>query len=126
MANFRKTKSLQTILHAFDDSGVALSGVALIKKFHSKMNKTTVYRILDRLEKEDLLHSFTDLNGLRWYAKSPGSKIENNSAHHSHFQCNDCGISKCLQIPLEIPSVPNHRIDSASLILVGQCENCLS
>lgn len=125
MGNIRKTKSLQTIIDAFSYSKTALSGVELIKRFQADMNKTTVYRILDRLEKQDVLHSFTDTNGLRWYAKSKVANALVEIDHHSHFQCQDCGMSKCLPIEINIPSVPNHRVDAASLILVGQCEDCL-
>ena len=34
------------------------------------MNKTTVYRILDRFEKEGILHWFIDNDGLKRYAKN--------------------------------------------------------
>jgi len=112
-------------LHYICHMGNILSGVELIKRFQADMNKTTVYRILDRLEKQDVLHSFTDTNGLRWYAKSKVANAHVEIDHHSHFQCQDCGMSKCLPIEINIPSVPNHRVDSASLILVGQCEDCL-
>jgi len=124
MGNIRKTKSLQIITDAFSHSKTALSGVELIRRFQSEMNKTTVYRILDRLEKEGLLHSFTDTHGLRWYAKSSVPDADTGTDHHSHFQCQDCGMSKCLPIEIAVPTVPNHRVDSASLILVGQCEDC--
>ena len=125
MGNIRKTKSLQTITEAFSDCTTALSGVELVKRFQSEMNKTTVYRILERLEKQGQLHSFTDTHGLRWYAKSKGL-TGTNPHRHSHFQCQDCGISKCLSIEISLPAVPNHRVDTASIILVGQCEDCLA
>lgn len=125
MGNLRKTKSLQSITDAFTHSKTALSGVELIKRFQSEMNKTTVYRILERLEKQGRLHSFTDTHGVRWYAKSEEVNSDLDSHRHSHFQCQDCGISKCLPMEINVPSVPNHRVDSASLILVGQCEDCL-
>ena len=124
MGTTRKTKSLQAIIDAFDDCETALSGVELAKRYQTMMNKTTVYRILDRLERDDILHSFTDTNGLRWYAKSLVSPIDGDASRHSHFQCQDCGVSKCLPIAINVPTVPNHRVDSASLILVGQCEDC--
>lgn len=126
MSNIRKTKSLQTILDAFSYSETALSGVELIKRFKSQMNKTTVYRILDRLEKQSIIHSFTDTQGLKWYAKSHAANAQFDIDQHSHFQCQKCGISKCLPMKINIPSVPNHSVESASLILLGQCEECLS
>lgn len=121
----RKTKSLQTIIAAFSHSETALSGVDLVKRFQTEMNKTTVYRILDRLEKGGQLHSFTDTNGLRWYAKSDETSSSPTSDNHSHFQCEECGISKCLEVEINMPTVPNHKVASASLMLIGKCEDCL-
>ena len=46
----RKTKTVKMILDLFDKSNNAISVVDLISTFNNKMNKTTVYRILHRLE----------------------------------------------------------------------------
>jgi len=66
----RKTKTVKMILDLFDKSNNAISIVDLISTFNNKMNKTTVYRILHRLEESGVLHSFSDENGLKRYAKS--------------------------------------------------------
>lgn len=126
MANLRKTKSLQIIVDAFDASDIALSGVELVHRFRSDMNKTTVYRVLDRLEKQNFLHSYTDTNGIRWYARSKDCDDHDETNHHSHFQCVVCGKSKCIHVDIDLPTLPNHRVDLARLMLVGHCEDCLT
>ena len=123
----RKTKTVKLVLDLFENTNNAISVVDLVSVFKSKMNKTTVYRILNRLEESGILHSFTDRNGLKRYAKGnqkPGSVKDSNI--HSHFLCNDCGISSCLPLEIPIPSLPNTRIDSSDHLLTGQCENCHS
>ena len=123
----RKTKTVKLILELFENTNNAISVVDLVSVFKGKMNKTTVYRILNRLEESGILHSFTDRNGLQRYAKGnqkPGSIKDSNL--HSHFLCNDCGISSCLPLEIPIPSLPNTRIDSSDHLLTGQCENCHS
>ena len=123
----RKTKTVRLVLDLFESTNNAISVVDLVSVFKGKMNKTTVYRILNRLEESGILHSFTDRNGLKRYAKGnqkPGS-IKNSNLH-SHFLCNDCGISSCLPLEIPIPSLPNTRIDSSDHLLTGQCENCHS
>ena len=50
------------MLDLFENTSNALSVVELTDTFSKKMNKTTVYRILDRLEEAGELHSFTDLS----------------------------------------------------------------
>ena len=123
----RKTKTVKLVLDLFESTNNAISVVDLVSVFKGKMNKTTVYRILNRLEESGFLHSFTDRNGLKRYAKGnqkPGSIKDSNL--HSHFLCNDCGISSCLPLEIPIPTLPNTRIDSSDHLLTGQCENCHS
>lgn len=126
MGNYRNTKSVRIVLDAFGNSNSALSVVELVRRFRSDMNKSTVYRILDRLEREGVLHSFSGINGLKWFALSQESYPTMQSKDHSHFQCRECGKSECLAVDITIPTLPLYKIDSANLILVGQCEDCLS
>ena len=60
------------MLQVFEQTHHAISVVGLVERLHQAMNKTTVYRILGRLEDESILHSFTGKDGLRWYAKCIG------------------------------------------------------
>ena len=127
MSISRKTKTVKLILEVFNKTNNAISVVDLVSIFREKMNKTTVYRILNRLEESGILHSFTDRDGLKRYAKGnqkTGSIKDSNL--HSHFLCNDCGISSCLPLEIPIPTLPNTRIDSSDHLLTGQCENCHS
>ncbi len=126
MGIIRKTKSLKTILEVFEQSSNALSVVELVKRFKNEMNKTTVYRILERLEEDGVVHSFTGTNGLKWFAKCPEVISTNQADLHPHFQCQKCGKSECLTIDISIPKLPNYRVDSANLILTGECDACLS
>ena len=69
MGIIRKTKLVEALLELFKQGNNALSVVELVERFKGKANKTTIYRILDRLEDEGLVHSFKGRNGLTWYAK---------------------------------------------------------
>tara|TARA_B100000614_G_C14541515_1_gene490451 strand:+ start:969 stop:1352 length:384 start_codon:yes stop_codon:yes gene_type:complete len=126
MSVIRKTKTVKLVLQEFDQINEAISVIELVEKFSKKMDKTTVYRILDRLEDSGELHSFVDQDGLKRYAKSGiNSKADNNIDNHPHFLCEDCGISSCLPVKIQIPEIPNYSIKSAEHFLVGQCENCI-
>lgn len=126
MGVIRKTKSVKTILKAFGDSHHALSVVELIKRFKDEMNKTTVYRILERLEEDGVLHSFTGTNGLKWFAKCQETFTSSKTDIHPHFQCHKCGKSECLTMDISIPTLPNYKVDSVNLILTGECKACAS
>ncbi|MFT4761965.1 MAG: Fur family ferric uptake transcriptional regulator [Paraglaciecola sp.] len=126
MGIIRKTKSVKTLLSIFASTKEAISIVQLVKRLHKEMNKTTVYRILERLEDDGNLHSFIGKDGLKWYAKCQDCSPANHIDSHPHFQCRDCGKTTCLSIDVSIPSITNYKVDYAELLLIGQCESCLS
>lgn len=122
----RNTKSVRIILNTFDHSHGALSRVELYDRLHREMNKTTVYRILQRLEDHGRLHSFMGRDGRKWYAKCSDKSSQHHQHLHPHFQCKKCGKIECLQFEIEIPVLPHHKIDAAEFLLFGQCEDCYS
>ena len=82
----RKTKTVKLLLDLFDQNYHAISVVELISIFSGKMNKTTVYRILNRLEDSGILHSFVDKDGLKRYAKGDQRETSSElSKVHPHF-----------------------------------------
>ena len=127
MGIIRKTKSVKAVINEFDRTAFALSTLKLVERLQSQMNKSTVYRILERLVDDGILHSFTGKDGLSWYALNhchQHSNSENPRHTHPHFQCKNCGKTECLPIPIPIPEVTDHRVDSVSLLLVGKCAQC--
>lgn len=125
----RKTKSVKTLLKEFEDTQNAISVVDLVERLHLTMNKTTVYRILERLEDDGMLHSFKGKEGLKWYAKCTAEDSEQNIHSHPHFQCRDCSKTTCLstdEVDISISSVSNYKIDKMELLLIGHCGSCTS
>ena len=127
MSISRKTKAVKLIMDTFNNESNAISVVDLVSIFKQEMNKTTVYRILNRLEESNILHSFVDKDGLKRYAKgSQKEKTINDAQSHSHFICDDCGISSCLPIEIQIPSITNYKINNSEHLFSGQCADCSS
>lgn len=128
MGIIRKTKSVKALLDEFEQNKTALSTLELVERLHHQMNKSTVYRILQRLEDDGILHSFTGQDGRTWYALDNKSSCSHSQQldTHPHFQCRDCGKTECLSISIPIPEVAEHSIESVSLLLVGRCAECVS
>ena len=125
MSISRKTKTVELVLELFREKRYAIPVVDIVSIFANKMNKTTVYRILQRLEDSGILHSFVDKEGLKRYAK--GDQRKSNSTNqiiHPHFLCDDCGISICLPLEITTPSIPNYTINSSDHLYSGQCQDC--
>lgn len=126
MGIIRRTKSVKALLNAFGQTKTAISTLELVERFHHQMNRSTVYRILERLEDDGTLHSFTGKDGLRWYALFDGCSNSHHLDSHPHFQCRDCGKTECLNINIPIPKVTKYSIESISLLLTGRCGDCVS
>ncbi len=126
MGIIRKTKTVDFLLNEFSTSFGAISAKQLIERLDSKFNKTTIYRVLDKLEDDGVLHSFLGKNGLKWYAKCNNCTHGNHNDTHPHFQCLNCGKVDCLSVQVKIPNIPNRTVNTAQVLLQGTCETCLS
>ncbi|MBP1841644.1 Fur family transcriptional regulator [Formosa algae] len=124
MGVLRKTKSVDIVLTAFNQDTTAISVIALVEQLHSEMNKTTVYRILNKLEDDGILHSFLGKNGHKWYAKCHNCSSSVHQDIHPHFQCINCGKVECLDINVQIPNIPNRKVEVSQILLQGKCEDC--
>ncbi len=124
MGIIRKTRSIEVLLAEFQNRGGALSAIELIKRLDSKLNKTTVYRVLDKLEDDGVLHSFLDKNGIKWYAKCNSCTNGKHFDIHPHFQCLSCGKVDCVAIDVSIPNIPNREVMMSHILIQGKCEDC--
>ncbi|WP_159023358.1 Fur family transcriptional regulator [Formosa sp. L2A11] len=124
MGVIRKTKSVEALLNEFNTSDEAISAKQLIEQLDSKFNKTTIYRVLDKLEEDGVLHSFLGKEGLKWYAKCNGCSSTKHKDVHPHFQCLKCGRVDCLPISMAIPNIPNRKVTVSQVLIQGICEKC--
>ena len=63
MGIIRQTLAVKLLLSEFEKESSAISAIELIKRLGSQVNKTTIYRLLDKLEDDGLLHYFLDAKG---------------------------------------------------------------
>lgn len=120
----RQTKQVKILMDIFNHDNRAISAVDLVKSLGSKMNKTTVYRILDKLMDDGIVHSFVGKGGLKWYAKCQNCTCETHNDIHPHFQCKTCGEVECLPVTFNLPPVSGYKVESINLLMIGQCLKC--
>lgn len=126
MGVLRKTKSIGLLLSEFEQHSGAISTVELIKRLSSKINKTTIYRVLENLEEDGVLHSFLGIHGVKWYAKGSSHCIEGKIDFHPHFQCLICGKVDCVEVLVDIPAIPKRQVMVTQVLFQGKCEKCTS
>ena len=124
MGILRKTRAVEILVNEFINNKNAISAKDLIQRYESKINKTTIYRILDKLEDDGIIHSLLDKNGIRFYAKCKNCCQEEHFCSHSHFQCLECGKIDCLLIDTQLPEIKNREVNAAQTLIQGKCESC--
>lgn len=124
MGIIRKTKSIELLLAEFQKDTNAISATELVARLSSEINKTTIYRVLDKLEDDGILHSFLGMNGIKWYAKCHGCSSTKHTDIHPHFQCLSCGRVDCITLDITIPEIPNRTVVMSQVLIQGKCERC--
>ena len=126
MGVVRKTKYLEQVLQVFRQSNEALSAGMLLDILDNATNKSTVYRMLDKLEDDGVIHSFLTMDQIRFYALCKGCSSGRHVDSHAHFHCTSCKRVSCVSEEIVLPTPGRARITSAQVLLTGQCESCLS
>jgi Fur family ferric uptake transcriptional regulator len=126
MGVVRKTKSLELLLNEFKTQSKAISTIELIKRLNSKLNKTTIYRVLENLVDDGILHTFISQDGIKWYAMCRNCTKLKHEDLHPHFECIKCGEIDCLKTEVIIPEIQNRKILSSQILIQGMCEKCIN
>ena len=125
MGIIRKTKHFQKVLAEFSKSPSAISAKSLVSRFASAMNKSTIYRILYKLEDDNIIHSFVGLNGLKWYAKCSDCSSKKHNDNHPHVQCEECNEVKCIENAKNQSEFIGSEFQVKNVLLTGLCNRCI-
>ena len=124
MKTTRNTTAKSVILDLLIKSEVALSHAEIQALTNGICDRVTIYRVLDRLMKEDLIHKAVNLEGTIKYA-SCSHLHDNHSHNHVHFSCQKCNLVTCLDNVEPRFTLPeNYQIKEVNFTLTGLCPNC--
>ena len=126
MGVIRKTKSIELLLNEFKTQKTTISTIELIQRLNSKLNKTTIYRVLENLVDDGILHTFIGHDGIKWYAMCTNCTKYKHEDLHPHFECIECGEIDCLKKEVIIPKIQNRKILSSQILIKGMCEKCIN
>ena len=126
LLGLRNTKQLSFILDILKARRRPVSVPDLVKSAKKKfpsLNKTTVYRTIDRLIKEKAIEPVMLREGVVHYEL----KTEDKGHHHHHFVCSGCERIFCLEgcvknIASLLPR--GFTMDGHEIILRGACKDC--
>ncbi len=122
----RKTKSQEAILTILKDSKLALNHDMLQAKLKSKMDRATIYRILNRFSEDGLIHKIIGDDGKQYFAIciNCGEQNKSHSHNHLHFRCLKCGKVECLNNDIEISLPKEYTSKTFNGFISGYCNHC--
>lgn len=127
MKSTRKTIPKTAILELITNSDVALSQIEIQKILNGLCDRVTIYRVLDRLVNEDLIHKIATPDGTLKYAGCKHTHETKLHFHnHIHFNCEKCNSVTCLDGIEPIFKIPNeYYIKEINFTITGFCPTCL-
>lgn len=127
MKTTRNTTAKSAILELIKTSEVALSHAEIQKLTGDLCDRVTIYRVLDRLVAEDVIHKIVNLDGTIKHASC--HHIHDGVIHthnHIHFSCEKCRLVTCLENVEPTFKLPaNYTVKDVNFTISGLCPNCL-
>lgn len=126
MKTTRNTVARSAILELINDSNVALSQPAIQHKLNGLCDRVTIYRVLDRLLDDGLIHKIVNVNGVVNYAACSSCNHKHEHDHeHIHFSCRVCSELTCLDQVIPSFSLPEgFQAEETFFTISGICKNC--
>ena len=122
----RKTVAREAILKIINTSEVALSQAEIQAILPDGLcNRVTIYRVLDRLVEEKLIHQITNIDGVVNYANCRCCLKEHHTHQHLHFNCEKCMTVTCIddvEPTFHLPT--NYQVNKINFMISGICPNC--
>ena len=124
MKTTRNTVAKTLILDIITKSNVALSHIEIQNLTAGICDRVTIYRVLERLLKEDLIHKAVNLEGTTKYA-SCNNTDKTHTHNHVHFSCQKCNLITCLDTVEPSITLPEkYIVKEVNFTLTGICPNC--
>jgi Fe2+ or Zn2+ uptake regulation protein len=128
-SGLRKTARRRAVLAVLEGAGCALPVQEIMYRLPSerRMNRVTLYRILDLLVEKELAVRSCDAEGVHRFCLGESG----GAGACCHFQCRLCGRSECLPlndsqlIKSPLLGAAHGKVESVEVRLDGVCEACL-
>lgn len=89
-------------------------------------DRVTIYRVLERLLSEGMVHKIVDVDGVVKYAACHSCQDKNHQHNHIHFSCEKCKRVTCLETVLPKFELPKgYKLNSVNFTVSGLCPQCI-
>ncbi|MDR1112447.1 MAG: transcriptional repressor, partial [Bacteroidales bacterium] len=113
--NKRNTKTKQLVMNILEESASALCHEDIEQKLTEKMDRVTIYRILNGFCEDGKVHKIVGEDGKIYYSQCHRCTAEQHNDGHAHFRCTECNTITCLDEELHVLTMPgDYRVSSFS------------
>ncbi len=120
----RNTPAKQMIRELLERAGSAMSQDMLEHTIEGRMDRVTIYRVLNSFCEDGVVHKATSDDGKAYYALCKSCKQERHEHDHAHFRCLGCGKVECLPGNLSVKIPVGYRVENTNYWLSGYCTDC--
>ena len=122
----RNTATKRLVMSVLKQSSSALSHEDIEKNLSEKIDRVTIYRILNSFCEDGKVHKIVSEDGKTYFSPCHHCTAEEHNDNHAHFRCTKCKAITCLdEQPLNKYAVPKgYSISSISTFLTGICPKC--
>lgn len=120
----RNTEKQNLVKEILAKSDKTLSAEDILDRMPIDINKTTVYRILERFAENGDVHYVTGKNGKAYYALCDSCGVSHKVHNHIHFQCQECHEVTCQPNTLKLPDLKGFSVKETQFLVIGICNKC--
>lgn len=125
MNSTRNTVAKMEISNLINQSDVALSHSEIQSVLDGLCDRVTIYRVLNRLVEEGLVHKVINIDGSVKYASCDSCLVSHNH-NHIHFSCEKCKSVTCLEDVKPTFNLPKkYKVSEVNFTVSGLCPQCL-
>lgn len=118
----RNTVARSQIFDLISASESALSHAEIQAQLDNICNRVTIYRVLDRLVDEGVIHKAVTPDGEVKFASTHPDNLNNN---HIHFSCEICNAVLCIDNAAFDFSLPEgYQVNQTNFSVSGVCPKC--
>lgn len=127
MKQTRNTIARTEILNLINNSEIALSHAEIQKYLEGLCDRVTIYRVLERLTGEGLVHKIVNTDGVLKYASCHNCITNTNHSHnHIHFSCEKCKEVTCIEEIEPLFKLPEkYTVKEVNFTISGICPKCV-
>ena len=124
MKKTRNTIAKTKIRDLIFSSSTALSQSQIQNSLDGLCDRVTIYRVLDRLIEEGLIHKIVNTDGIIKFASCQSCSADHNH-NHIHFSCEKCKSVTCIDDVEPSYHLPaSYKVTEAHFTLSGLCPMC--